>query len=129
MTRNDPHPEQLTDMANPIAKATAEVPAHIRHTFERISARASGSLRPAPPGVHRSGSATRKRRPLDALCAPGCRSVADAAACCAPCWPPLAAPGSMRSSCMRRKRPVHVAALLPAHTALGYTSGVRREAA
>ena len=36
--------------------------------------------------------------------------------CCAPCSPPLAASGGMSSSCMKRKSPVCMAMLSPAHT-------------
>ena len=54
--------------------------------------------------------------------------LADVAACCEPCWPPpAAAPGRIRSSYTRRKRPVHMWAHHPAHTSLGYTSVVSRE--
>ena len=46
--------------------------------------------------------------------------MCDAAAFGALCWPPLAAPGGKLSSHMRRKRPEHMAALLPAHSGRGH---------
>ena len=70
----------------------------MRHMLKRISVRASGLRQPAPPGVHHSGSATKKRLPLDAAPHGGLPHIVDAAALGEPCWPPLAAPGGKRSS-------------------------------
>ena len=115
------HRTRVTGMPNLIPTVSPEVPSHHRHTLKRISARACESRPSAPAAAHHSGSATRKRRPLLALCRPRCRSVADAATFCAPCWPPLAAPSGMCSSYMRSKHSLLLAACLPAHTGRGYT--------
>ena len=100
----------------------------MRHMLKRTSARASGLRLPAPPGMRYSGSATQKQQPHHAPPQGGLLHMADAAAFGAPCWTPLAAPGGKRSSCMRRKRPAHMASPLPAHTGRGYASGVSGEA-
>ena len=115
------HRTHVTGMPNLIPTVSPEVPSHIRHMLKRISARACGSRPSALAGAHHSGSATRKRRPLLAVCRPRHRSVADAAAFCAPCWPPLAAPSGMCSLYMRTKHTLLLAACLPAHTGREYT--------
>ena len=50
-----------------IASASAQPPAHMRHTLTRISARTTRSRPPATPGVHHSHRATRERWPPVAL--------------------------------------------------------------
>ena len=50
-----------------IASASAQPPAHMRHTLTRISAHTTRSRPPATPGVHHSHRATRERWPPVAL--------------------------------------------------------------
>ena len=101
--------------------------AHATHAQTYIGARE----RIAPPRAawhalqrQRDAKATQLHAPPQG----GLLHMADAAAFGAPCWTPLAAPGGKHSSCMRRKRPAHMASPLPAHTGRGYASGVSGEA-
>ena len=103
------------------------MPPHNRHIHTRISLRSSGSRLPAPPHVHHCGSATPNRWPLVHPARAGIAESADAAAFCAPCWPPLAEPGGFSSSCTRMKLLMHFPKLISAHADRGDTFGVSRE--